>query len=79
MNLGLQKEIKSFVEGVSFRKLGLKHCDYSDKLAELCGNKKNPKSMTNIFKQHFNRDPEDLLSYKNDEIKVLDDENSELF
>ena len=50
MNLGLQKEIKSFVEGVSFRKLGLKHCDYSDKLAELCGNKKNPKSMTNIFK-----------------------------
>ena len=50
MNLELQKEIESFVEGVSFRKLGLKHCDYSDKLAELCGNKKNPKSMTNIFK-----------------------------
>ena len=55
------------------------HRDYSDKLAELCGNKKNPKSMTNIFKFYFNRDPEDLLGYKNNEIKILGDENSELF
>ena len=82
MNLELQKEIESFVEGGSlrfFHKLGLKHHDCSDKLAELCGNKKNPKSMTNIFKFYFNRDPEDLLGYKNNEIKILGDENSELF
>ena len=80
MNLELQKEIESFVEeGVSFHMLGLKHRDYSDKLAELCGNKKKPKSMTNIFKFYFNRDPEDLLGYKNNEIKILGDENSELF
>ena len=83
MNLELQKEIESFVEeGGSlrfFHKLGLKHHDYSDKLAELCDNKKNRKFMINIFKFYFNRDPEDLFGYKNDEIKILDDENFELF
>ena len=83
MNLELQKEIESFVEeGGSlrfFHKLGLKHHDYSDKLAELCDNKRNCKFMINIFKFYFNRDPEDLFGYKNDEIKILDDENFELF
>ena len=83
MNLELQKEIESFVEeGGSlrfFHKLGLKHHDYSDKLAELCDNKRNCKFMINIFKFYFNRDPEDLFGYKNDDIKILDDENFKLF
>ena len=83
MNLCLLKEMESLrQEGLPlrlFHQFGSKQYQYNDELAELCGNKKNPNVMKNIYEFNNVKRNSDLFGYKNNEFKIIDDENFQVF